>query len=262
MMPQLYLLGIAFAAVAIVKRRSLIRPTPTSGRATWWIIGCLPFVVLWIWPWQSAFASHYFYVFASAFLFFCLGGKRWIRVILPSLIFLLICPGLPGGVNKFIIVRLQDYGSWMTFVYCKFALSWDYVKDGHMLILPWVQGIASSGGQTHIFIAEECSGFRSLMGMAVLALLYGADPKLMLSKKALLFICAIGMAVGFNTLRIFTSSTFVHYDLEKLSAAAPHSLLGHILMLVEILILHHLSGRLRLAAKKGVDENVTALKAA
>jgi len=250
--------------MSIVRRRSLIELAPTSTRVTCWIIGCLPFAVLWIWPWQSAYSTHYFYVFASAFLFFYVGGKRWIRVILPSLAFLLMCPGLSVGVNEFIILRLQDYCSWIAFVYCKFALSWDYIKDGHTLFLPWADGIISSGGRPRVFIgiAEECSGFGSLVGMTLLGLLYGTDPKLGLSKKVILFACAVGMAVGFNTLRIFISSTFIHYDLEKLSAAMPHSLLGHILMGVEIVILFLLSGRMRSAAKKGVDKNATTHKTA
>ena len=264
MIPQLYFWGLVFAGFAIVKRRGLIKLTATAARVSCWIIGCMPFVILWVWPWQSAYVAHYFYIFAVAFLFFCVGGKTWIRVILPSLIFLLMCPGLPAGVNEYIILRLQDYCSWIGFVYCKCALSWDYVKDGHMLFLPWADGIISSGGRPRVAIkiAEECSGFGSLVGMGLLGLFYGINPELRLLKKVTLFAFAIGLAVGFNTLRIFISSTFIHYGLKNLTSAVPHSLLGHILMGVEIVILYIVSGRMYSGAKKGVDKNATTHKTA
>jgi exosortase/archaeosortase family protein len=236
---------MAFFIVSVFSRQGILKHLPSSKPTRWRLVGILPVLLFILWPWQNPENAQCGFVFALAGLAYAVGGKTWLIVLWPGLIFLGLCSGIPTVIEQFIIARLQEYASWLSFHYCKWFLNNYYIKEGNGIFLLDISNFPQLGYQLGFIVNQECSGYKSLLGMSILAFLYTTVTRFSKERKCVLFVIAIGLALLFNTVRLLLSATFIHYGLKELTGETPHAMLGHLMMGIEVILLFWLSCRWR-----------------
>ncbi len=86
-----------------------------------------------------------------------------------------------------------------------------------------------SVGGSDLSIAEGCSGIRSLMALAMIAAVYANYTQKTLWKKAVLFACALPLAILGNFFRIFTILVLTHFGFEEFARQTYHDWAGLLL---------------------------------
>jgi exosortase/archaeosortase family protein len=208
----------------------------------WLSIGALGALGVLLWPWPSAECFHYVFVASIACMAAWPGGRACWFLLWPSLLILVFSPGVPLQVEQFVVARLQEYGSWVTLQYSRFLLCSEYIREGNVILLPRHISFPSLGVQTAVCVNPECSGYRSLVGMMMLSLVYSVAPSTRNTRFCLVPI-AVVVAIAANTVRLWLSTTMVHFNIDTLAAQTPHALMGHFMMVLQIILLVWLSTR-------------------
>lgn len=254
MLPEAFMVGVAFFIVSVFFRQGILKNLPLSKPTRWRLIGILPVLFFIAWPWQNPQYAQYGFLAALAGLAYAVGGKTWLIVLWPGLIFLGLCSGMPTVIEQFIIARLQEYSSWISYHYCKWFLNNYYAKEGNGIFLLDISNLPQFRYKLGIIIDQECSGYKSLLGMSILAFFYTAVTRLPKIRKCILFVVAIGLALLFNTFRLLLSATFIHYGLKELAGETPHAMLGHLMMGIEVILLFWLSCRWRKSSNQAPSD--------
>lgn len=77
-----------------------------------------------------------------------------------------------------------------------------------------------------LFVAEACSGLRSVSALLGLTLLIAGTSLRTVAGRVVLVALAVPAAIGANVLRVFATGFGVHYMGPEIATGAPHTLLG------------------------------------
>jgi exosortase/archaeosortase family protein len=249
---------LAFAIISTFKRRSLILSQNPNNHPFIFLVGISIMIGLSFWGWESAYLVHLVWLFATSLLIFGMGGRSFLYVVIFSLIILMLLPGLPKGVENVFLLKLQNMATSFTCGFCKLVLSEDYVCLGYEIFLPGHKNLAGAGPIATLVIAQECTGFRSLFGMVLLALLFISNPRMPSMKKLILLIIAMSLAIVFNMVRLAITTVLYHYGFKESLVGMWHSLLGNFAIGMAALLLYFIY-RLFLQ-KRQMNKTISALK--
>jgi exosortase/archaeosortase family protein len=164
-----------------------------------------------------------------------------VRVVLPAMVFLVFLGGVTSNLGETGLRWLRDFSAGYSALFCRTFLSEDYVRQGYHIYLP----DASGGGiRAAINVTTECGGYRSFLGMVLLALLFCSDPRVTLRRKFILACSSLALALGGNMVRLSISAMLNHCGQEHLVSGVFHPALGQMLIGIEAVLLYVLWRRL------------------
>jgi exosortase len=156
-------------------------------------------------------------------------GWSFFRAILFPWAFLVLMIPIPAIVFNQITFPLQLLASRLA----SGALAWlgvPVLREGNVIVLSAMA----------LEVAEACSGIRSLMSLATLAIIYGYLMERSVVTRVLLAVAALPIAVAANSLRIVGTGLLVQYwDPEKAEGFF-HLFSGWLIFVVSLLMLYFL----------------------
>ncbi len=178
------------------------------------------------------FLSRISIIFLAAGLVIFFLGWAMFRAVLFPLLFLGLMVPVPTIVMNEITLPLQilasKIASWMLPVFGVPVL-----REGNIIHLPSMP----------LEVAEACSGIRSLMSLATLAIIYGYFMESRQSVRVLLVFASVPIAVAANGLRIVGTGLIVQYWDPAKAEGFFHEFSGWLVFIVSLLMLfalHHL----------------------
>lgn len=163
-------------------------------------------------------------------------GWKMLRGVLAPILFLFLMVPLPAIIFNEVAFPLQLLASRLS-AFCLSSLHVPVVCEGNVIILPSIT----------LDIAEACSGIRSLMSLATLAIIYGSFAERRNWMRWVLAILAVPIAVMANALRIVGAAIFGYYWGPRFAEGFFHSFSGwlvFVLALSLLILLHKLGLRL------------------
>jgi exosortase len=164
--------------------------------------------------------EQYALVLALAGLTLLVAGGRLFRRVSWILLFLFLMMPLPNVVHSRIsppLQRLATTGS----VFLLEALGCQVTQQGNIVML---------NERTSVAVAEACSGLRMLTAFIIVAALVVYVVKRPRSRKAVLFVSSIPIAVICNILRISLTALLMLYVNEQLAEKFFHDFAGFVMM--------------------------------
>lgn len=154
-------------------------------------------------------------------------GWNFFRAILFPWAFLLLMIPIPAIVFNQITFPLQLLASKIAST----TLPWmgvPVLREGNVIVLPAMA----------LEVAEACSGIRSLMSLATLAVIYGYLMERRVGVRVLLAVASVPIAVAANSLRIVGTGLLVQYwDPEKAEGFF-HEFSGWLIFVVSLVMLY------------------------
>lgn len=169
---------------------------------------------------------------------FFLGARQALRWWLPFVLVWLSVP-LPELVTSQLALPLQLRASRMGAA----LLSWRDIPvllDGNIIHMP---------GQK-LFVAEACSGLRSLTSLIALAVLMGALWLKRPGVRILLLVLAIPIAIVINGVRVFLTGFLVYFVSPEMGTGFMHTTEGWLLFLVSFALIASAAGVLALLERR------------
>jgi exosortase len=161
-------------------------------------------------------------------------GWNFFRALLFPWAFLLLMIPVPAIVFNQITFPLQLLASKVAST----TLPWmgvPVLREGNVIVLPAMA----------LEVAEACSGIRSLMSLATLAVIYGYLMERKVGVRVLLAVASIPIAVAANSLRIVGTGLLVQYwDPEKAEGFF-HEFSGWLIFVVSLVMLYLLHRAVR-----------------
>jgi exosortase len=225
----------AFSLYVLWKDREQISTVPV--RPSWWgvvifIIGLAVLVVGKLGAELFLSRTSLLLLLAGAAIFF--RGWQFFRAVLFPWAFLLFMVPIPAIIFNQVTFPLQILASKAG----AHALPWLGVpvfREGNIINLPAMP----------LEVAEACSGIRSLLSLATLAIIYGYTMEKKLWIRVLLAVSALPIAVAANSLRIVGTGLLVQYwDPEKAEGFF-HAFSGWLIFVVSLGMLFALHQLLR-----------------
>ena len=165
------------------------------------------------------------------------GGWNYLRAVLFPWAFLILMIPIPRIVFNEITFPLQLLASRLASATLP-ILGVPVLREGNVIVLP----------QMALEVAEACSGIRSLLSLATLAVIYGYLMETRIWVRVVLGLSALPIAVAANSLRIVGTGLLVQYwDPEKAEGFF-HAFSGWLIFVVSLFMLFLLHRLLRLAA--------------
>lgn len=165
-------------------------------------------------------------------------GWSFFRAVLFPWAFLLLMIPIPAIVFNQITFPLQLLASKIAST----ALPWmgvPVLREGNVIVLPAMA----------LEVAEACSGIRSLMSLATLAVIYGYLVERKVAVRVLLALASVPIAVAANSLRIVGTGLLVQYwDPEKAEGFF-HEFSGWLIFVVSLGMLYLLHRIIRLSSR-------------
>jgi exosortase len=127
-------------------------------------------------------------------------GWRWLRAVLFPWAFLILMIPIPAIVFAQITFPLQILASQIAAALLPMA-GVPVLREGNVIFLPAMP----------LEIAEACSGIRSLLSLAALAIIYGYLSETRIWVRVVLALASIPIAVATNSLRIVGTGLLVQY---------------------------------------------------
>ena len=167
-----------------------------------------------------------------------LGGTRWIKILLFTLVLLLFMIPIPAIIYAQLTLKLQMLASELGELMIS-AMGIPVLRAGNTLQLP---------SQT-LDIAEACSGIRSLMSLGFLSLVYAyfADKRVWM--RWALLLATIPIAIGANGVRVGLTGLLSEIN-TSLAQGAYHEMEGYVVFLVAMVALLLTHKLISLAARK------------
>lgn len=162
----------------------------------------------------------------AGFTVFAYGFRQLIAWWLPFTVLWLSVP-LPELVISSLALPLQFRASEMGAA----LLSWREIPvrlNGNVIMLP---------GGHQLFVAEACSGLRSLTALLSLGVLLGGMTLTSASGRLLLVLAAIPIAIVINGIRVFLTGFLVYFVSPELGAGFMHTTEGWLMFLVAFILL-------------------------
>jgi exosortase len=156
-------------------------------------------------------------------------GWNHLRALLFPLAFLVLMIPIPTLIFNQITFPLQFLASRVA----ADILPWlgvPVLREGNVVVLPAMA----------LEVAEACSGIRSLMSLATLAIIYGYLMERRILMRVLLAIVAVPIAVAANGLRIIGTGLLVQYWDPNKAEGFFHLFSGWLIFVVSLLMLYAL----------------------
>jgi exosortase len=217
-----------FSAFVIWQERS--RLTSLTLRPSWWGLLFLGFglcVLIVGLMGAELFLSRLSFLIVLASLIVLFLGWSFFRALLFPWAFLLLMIPIPAIVFNQITFPLQLFASKVAST----TLPWmgvPVLREGNVIILPAMA----------LEVAEACSGIRSLMSLATLAVIYGYLMERKVAMRVLLAVASVPIAVAANSFRIVGTGLLVQYwDPEKAQGFF-HEFSGWLIFVVSLVMLY------------------------
>ncbi len=175
---------------------------------------------------------------------FCLGWRQARHWWLPLTLLLLAIP-LPALVTNKLAIPLQFKASQLG----TDLIRWRNIPvqaSGNVIMIP----------NQRLFVAEACSGLRSLTALIALGVMIGGMYLATLPARLLLLLLAIPVAIVVNGIRIFLTAFLMYFVDPKLGRGFMHESEGWALFLVAFLILGAIAWVVRLIESRLTDRKV------
>ena len=151
-------------------------------------------------------------------------GKNMVKLLLFPILYLLLLVPPPFGILDSITLPMRHVISMLT-ENILFLLNYPISRKGLLLTI----------GYNDIFMGEPCSGFRSLITMFSLVLVYVYISKGNLSKKLILTSLIIPMALLGNLVRVITLCLITYYFGEEAGQGFFHNFSGIVIFIITLL---------------------------
>jgi len=228
-----------FSAWILWQIRGRLKPIPPEPSA--WglplIVGALLVLLLGVFG-AELFLSRVSLILLSTGLVLFFFGWAMLRAVIFPLLFLVLMVPIPAIVFGQITFPLQLLASKLAAGALPFC-GVPVLREGNVINLPSMP----------LEVAEACSGIRSLMSLATLAIMYAYLVEKRIGVRILLAAASLPIAVAANTLRIVGTGLIVQYwDPEKAEGFF-HAFSGLLIFMVSLLMLVALHPALRMLAR-------------
>jgi exosortase len=186
------------------------------------------------------FLSRFSLLLVTAGLIVLTCGWTHMRFVLFPWLFLLFMIPIPTIVFNQLTFPLQLLAS-RTAAFALPLLGVPVLREGNIIQLPAMA----------LEVAEACSGIRSLMSLATLAIIYGYLMETRTAIRVILAIAAIPIAVLANSLRIVGTGLLVQYWDPDKAQGFFHTFSGWLIFVVSLVMLFVLHRTLQLIWPKG-----------
>lgn len=162
-------------------------------------------------------------------------GWNFFRGLLFPWAFLFLMVPIPAIVFNLVTFPLQLLASKVAST----TLPWmgvPVLREGNVILLPAMA----------LEVAEACSGIRSLMSLATLAVIYGYLMERKIAVRVLLALAAIPIAVAANSLRIVGTGLLVQYWDPDKAQGFFHEFSGWLIFMVSLVMLYLLHRLVRI----------------
>lgn len=163
-------------------------------------------------------------------------GWSFFRALLFPWAFLLLMIPIPAIIFNQLTFPLQLLASTVAST----VLPWmgvPVLREGNVMTLPALQ----------LEVAEACSGIRSLMSLATLAIIYGYLMERRIAVRIVLAVASVPIAVAANSLRIIGTGLLVQYWDPDKAEGFFHEFSGWLIFVVSLLMLYLLHRIIRAA---------------
>ncbi len=219
-----------FSAFVVWQDRSRLRQL--SSRPSWWGLPLVGFGLCVLIVGQMGaelFLSRVSMLIVLAGLIVLFQGWAFFRALLFPWAFLFLMIPIPALIFNQLTFPLQLLASKVS----RTILLWlgvPVLREGNVIVLPAMA----------LEVAEACSGIRSLMSLATLAVIYGYLMERNVVVRIVMAVAAIPIAVAANSLRIVITGLLVqHWDPEK-AEGFYHEFSGWLIFVVSLLMLYFL----------------------
>jgi exosortase len=181
------------------------------------------------------FLSRFSLLIVLAGLIILFLGWSFFRAILFPLAFLVMMIPIPAIVFNQITFPLQLLASKIAST----ILPWlgvPVLREGNVIILPAMA----------LEVADACSGIRSLMSLATLAVIYGYLMERRIAVRILLAVASLPIAVAANSLRVVITGLLVQYWDPDKAQGFFHEFQGWLMFVASLLMLYLLHGLVRI----------------
>ncbi len=229
-----------FVAYLLWEKRAVLRRTPI--KPSW---AGLPLVLLGLLVLVTGvfgadlFLSRTSFVLLAAGLLWTLTGKAMLRECTFSLFVLLLAIPLPAVLFNKITFPLQLLASQFASDLLPLA-GVPVLRDGNVIQLPAMQ----------LEVAEACSGIRSLLSLFTLSVIYGYFIERTWTRRVILAIASLPIAVAANVLRIFGTGLCVQYWNPDKAQGFFHEFSGWLMFLVSLGMLYLVHKAIDLSAPR------------
>ncbi|MEP9410200.1 MAG: exosortase [Candidatus Brocadia sp.] len=151
-------------------------------------------------------------------------GLETTRVLSFPIFYLILLAPIPTGIVDSVTLPMRYGLSVATETILK-LFQYPITREGLLLTM----------GETELFMGQPCSGFRSIVTMFSLSLVYVYISKSRLSKKSILLVSIIPIAVLGNLIRIITLCLITYYFGEEVGQGFFHNFSGIVIFLFIIL---------------------------
>ncbi|MGD0270926.1 MAG: exosortase A [Candidatus Sulfotelmatobacter sp.] len=225
-----------FSAFVVWQERS--RLSRLNPQPSWWGLLFLGFGLCVLIVGQMGaelFLSRLSLLIALAGLIVLFLGWSFFRALLFPWAFLLLMIPIPAIVFNQLTFPLQKLAS----VVASTTLPWmgvPVLREGNVIILPAMA----------LEVAEACSGIRSLMSLATLAVIYGYLMERKVAVRIILTLASVPIAVAANSLRIVGTGLLVQYWDPERAQGFFHEFSGWLIFVVSLAMLYLLHRVIRI----------------
>jgi len=228
-----------FAAYLIWTKRDALRRTPIhqSWGGVWLVVAAIFMLFLGVYG-AELFLSRISFVMLLAGLIWTMAGRPFLRELRFPLLVLLLAIPFPQVVYNQITFPLQIFASKLASAALP-VFGVPVMRDGNIIQLPSMQ----------LEVAEACSGIRSLMSLFTAAIFYGyfLEPKV--SKRVILAIAALPIAVLANGVRILGTGLAVQYWDPQKALGFFHEFSGWLIFVFSLICLYLLHVAMNLMSR-------------
>ena len=176
------------------------------------------------WRWDYLFISTLSLIPLLFGMCLFLYNKNFARILAFPILYLLLLVPFPVGVLDSITLPMR-YAASVISAYILKAMGYDIVREGLLINI----------GGHEIFMGAPCSGFRSLITMISLGLIYIYFNKGTMSKNTILFISIIPLALVGNLARVIALCLITFHFGEAAGQGFFHNFSGMVVFLIIIL---------------------------
>lgn len=222
-----FILPIALL-IAWLKRKDIINILPGKGtaRRAPTASGCILFILslllfIFGWRWDYLFVQTFSLIPLLLGIILFLYNKQTLNILLFPILYLILLLPIPIGILDNITLPMR-YGASVLSAKILTLMGYDIAREGLLI---------NMGGH-EIFMGAPCSGFRSLITMLSLGLVYIYFNQGKTSKNITLFLSIFPLTLIGNLIRIITLCLITYYFGEEAGQGFFHNFSGMVVFLI------------------------------
>jgi len=145
-------------------------------------------------------------------------GSAWVRALAFPLGFLIFAIPIPAVIRNVVAFPLQLFAA-RTATFCLSSAGIPVFREGNVIVL----------AQTTLEVVDACSGIRSLQALLALAVVFGYLSQTRLSKRLVLVLAAVPIAIAANAFRVTGTGLLAHFFGLEVAEGFYHSLAGYLM---------------------------------